>query len=332
MALTRYRILERLREAGGELVSGGELAQELDISRTAVWKNILSLQEEGYRIDTAANKGYRFLGGEVFSGYEVERRLETHTVGRQLYFLEEVDSTNSYIRQKAAEGAPDGAAAIARKQTGGRGRMSRKFESPPDVGVYLTILLRPRLLAGELNLVTLLAAVAASDAIGELTGVCPDIKWTNDLYLGGRKICGILTECAVEGETGAVDYAAVGIGMNLLQEEGDFPPELRGIAGSVLMGTGARVSPADYAARLFRCFERYFYDGHFPENREEFLAKYRERLFFLGREVMVCGLREQYPAVALDVDREGRLLVRKTDGTVAALNSGEISIRMPHQG
>ena len=327
MALTRYQILERLRQTPGEVVSGGELAEQLGISRTAVWKNMASLQEEGYQIQTAANKGYRYLGGEVYSGYEVQRRLDTQVVGRELYFLEEIDSTNSYIRQKAQEGAPGGAVAIARKQTVGRGRLARKFESPPNAGVYLTILLRPEISVGELNLVTLLAAVAAADTVAELSGVCPGIKWTNDLFMGGKKICGILTECSVSGENGAVDYAAVGIGMNLLQKEEDFPEELREIAGSVYMGSGVRVSPADYAACLCRNFERYFYQGKFPQNREEIVRKYREKLFFLGQTVQVCGLREQYPAVALDVDGEGRLLVRREDGSIAALNSGEISIR-----
>lgn len=327
MAVTRYQILEKLRQNPGQIVSGGELAEELHISRTAVWKNITSLQEEGYQIETAANKGYRFLGGDVYSGYEVEKQLETKKVGRTLYFLDEVDSTNIYIRQKAQEGAPDGAVAIARKQTSGRGRLARKFESPPDTGVYLTILLRPEIAVGELNLVTLLAAVAAADTIEKLTGTAPGIKWTNDLFLNGRKITGILTECSVSGENGMVDYAAVGIGMNLLQKEEDFPEELRGIAGSVYMATGVKVSLSEYAACLMKIFEEYFYDGNFPENREQVLQKYRERLFFLGQTVQVCGLREQYPAVALDVDGEGRLLVRREDGSITALNSGEISIR-----
>ena len=323
----RYEILEKLREAEGGLVSGGELAAALGVSRTAVWKQIAALAEEGYQIETAANKGYRLLGGEVYSGYEVSRRLQTGRLGRPLIFLETVDSTNEYVKRIAAEGAADGTVVLARRQTSGRGRLSRQFESPPDSGVYLTILLRPDIAIADLTLVTLLAAVAAADAVEELSGVRPGIKWTNDLFLGGRKICGILTECAVEGESGRVSYAAVGIGTNLLQEEGDFPEELRGVAGSVRMGSGVKVAPADYAAALLRHFERLFFGEKFPENREGLLARYRKDLFFLGKEIRVVGLREEYPAVALDIDGEGRLLVRREDGTVTALNSGEISVR-----
>ncbi len=322
----RYEVLERLRQAEG-LVSGGELAEELGVSRTAVWKQIAALQEEGYQIESVSNKGYILRESAVFTGHEISRRLQTHTVGQNLIFLETVDSTNEYAKKAAADGEPDGTVIVARQQTKGRGRLSRKFESPSDSGVYLTILLRPEISLSDLNLVTLMTAVAAADTVEQLCGVCPGIKWTNDLYMKERKICGILTECSAEGETGRVSYAAVGIGMNLLQEQDDFPEELREIAGSVRMGSGKAVAPADYAAALLRNFERYFYDENFPDNRAEFLEKYREGLFFLGERVEVRGLRESYFAEALDIDAEGRLLVRREDGSITALHSGEISIR-----
>lgn len=324
---TRYRILEHLRQAEGGQVSGGELAQQLGISRTAVWKHIAALQEEGYQVEAIPNKGYRFRESEVFTGHEVERRRRTRIVGQNLVFLDTVDSTNLEAKRQAADGAPDGTVIIARHQTTGRGRLERRFESPDGTGVYLTILLRPAISIADLNLVTLLAAVVAADTIEQLSGVRPGIKWTNDLFLNQRKICGILTECSVEGEGGRVAYAAVGIGMNLLQEEKDFPEELHGIAGSVKMATGVSIGLADYAAALMENFERYFYDGNFPENKAAILETYRKGLFFLGQQVRVVGLRESYMATALDVDGEGRLVVRREDGTLTSLNSGEISIR-----
>ena len=324
---TRYRILERLREHPGAVVSGGELAAELGVSRTAVWKQIAALQQEGYQIEPAANKGYCLYEQPVFSAYEVERRLKTDILGKTICFLDTVDSTNLYAKKIAAEGAENGTVVIAKEQTSGRGRLSRPFVSPPGTGVYLTILLRPEISVADLNLVTLLSALAAADAIEELSGVRPGIKWTNDLFLGGRKICGILTECSVEGESGLVSYAVVGIGMNLLHNPEDFPPELREIAASVKMQTGVSIDPADYAASLLDHFEKYFYRQRFPENRASFLEQYRRDLFFLGQKVQVCGLRESYPATALDVDDSGCLLVRREDGSITALNSGEISIR-----
>lgn len=324
---TRYQILEALRKGEGGTVSGGELAQTLGVSRTAVWKAVTTLQNEGYRIESVPNKGYRLLESEVYSGYEVERRLTTKVVGRPLIFLEEVNSTNDYVKALAAEGGANGTAVLARRQTAGKGRLGRRFESPAEKGVYFTLLLRPDIQIGTLNRITLLTAVAVADAIEELTGVRPGIKWINDLYLSGKKLCGILTECSVEGETGRVSYVAVGVGINLHQTAEDFPPELREKAGSVEMLTGKHIAAADYAVTVFRRFEELFFDEKFPENQERILRRYREDLFFLGQEVEVHGSSDCYRATALDIDEEGRLLVRDGEGALHALNSGEISIR-----
>lgn len=324
---TRYQILEALRRGDGGTVSGGELAEAMGISRTAVWKAVTSLQGEGYRIESVSNKGYRLLESEVYSGYEIQRRLDTRIVGRPLIFLEETGSTNDYAKELATRGGSNGTAVVARRQTAGKGRLGRSFDSPAEKGVYFTLLLRPDIQIETLNRVTLLAAVAIADAVEELAGVRPGIKWINDLYLDGRKLCGILTECSVEGETGRVSYAAVGIGLNLHQRVEDFPPELREKAGSVEMLTGRHIAAADYAAAAFRCFERYFFDGNFPANQEEILQRYREDLFFLGREVEVREMMRSYRATALDIDGDGRLLVRDGSGQLRTLNSGEISIR-----
>lgn len=328
MTDTRQKILEALEEAGGALVSGGELAEKLGLSRTAVWKQIAALQQEGYQITAEAQKGYRLAESEVFSGYEIERRLTAKVLGHPLYFFDSIDSTNTKARQLAAEGAPHGTVVAAAHQTAGKGRLSRRFESPSGQGAYLSILLRPNLPLQEVNTVTLLAAVAAADTVEELTGVRPGIKWTNDLCLNGRKLCGILTECSVEGESGRVEYMVSGIGMNLYQQVEDFPPELQKIAGSLLSETGVRAARADYAACLLRHFEELFEDGHFPENKKAVLDRYRKDLFFLGQTVEVRGFAESYPAKALDIDDEGRLLVKREDGRIEALNSGEISIRL----
>lgn len=326
--LTRYQILEALREGQGQTVSGGELAEALNISRTAVWKSIATLQNEGYRIEPVPNRGYRFQESEVFSAYEIQRRLDTRIVGHPVVFLEEVDSTNDFAKSLAAQGGVNGTAVVARRQTKGKGRLGRRFESPAEKGVYFTLLLRPDIRLDVLNRITLLAAVAIADAVEELAGVRPGIKWTNDLYLGGRKLCGILTECSVEGETGRVAYVAVGIGMNLHQTLADFPPELRSKAGSLEMVTGKHVAAADYAAAAFRCFERLFFDGNFPKSQEEVLRRYREGIFFLGKEIEVREFSgASYRATALDIDGEGRLVIRDREGRIQALNSGEISIR-----
>ena len=326
--MIKYRILDTLRENEGKVVSGGELANTLGVSRTAVWKQIVSLQNEGYKIESVPNKGYRLCASEVYSAYEINHRLTTQVIGHPIIFLDEVDSTNTYAKNLGASGGKNGTAVVAARQTAGKGRLTRKFESPEGCGVYLSILLRPQLQVSDINCITLMTAVVVADTVEELCGVRPTIKWTNDVYLNGKKLCGILTECSIEGESGAVEYAVVGIGTNLGQAADDFPEEIRGIATSVFQETGVRIERADYAAALLKNFERYFYGQKFPENKASFLEQYRKDLFFLGQEVDVVGMSEQYAAVALDIDGEGRLLVRTEDGRINALNSGEISIRM----
>ncbi len=326
--MIKYKILDTLRQREGMVVSGGELANRLGVSRTAVWKQILSLQSEGYQIESVPNKGYRLQKSEVYSAYEITRRLNTQIIGHPVIFLEEVDSTNTYAKKLGTNGGENGTAVVAAHQTSGKGRMERKFESPEGDGVYLSILLRPKLQVSDINSITLMTAVVVSDTVEELCGVRPSIKWTNDVYLNGKKLCGILTECSIEGESGMVEYAVVGIGTNLRQVSGDFPEEIRDIATSVFQETGVRIDRADYAAVLLQNFERYFYTQHFPQNKASFLERYRNDLFFLGQEITVVGLNGQYTAVALDIDGEGRLLVRTEDGRTNALNSGEISIRM----
>lgn len=325
---TKYQILKLLEESDGKLVSGGDIAEKLSISRTAVWKQIAALQQDGYRIISEPSKGYLLQPSNVLSAYEIEKRLTTHTVARPILYFPTIDSTNTYAKTHTE--LENGTVIVASHQTAGVGRLSRKFHSPEGQGVYLSILLHPDMIAmADISTITLLTAVAVVDTIEQLSGVRPDIKWTNDVYLHGRKLCGILTEATVEGESGVIRNIIVGIGLNLYQTYEDFAPEIRDIAGSVFSETGKKISAADYVACLSKNFERYYLDEHFPANKASFLQKYKDALFFLGQTVQVISVRETYMAVAEDIDENGCLIVRKEDGTVAALNSGEISLKIP---
>ena len=324
--MTKNDILTLLENASGTLVSGGKLAQQLGISRAAVWKQIAVLQQEGYQIEAVPNKGYILKESDVFSLREIQKRLKTEKIGKNLVFLEETGSTNADAKHYAASHEEEAVFAAA-FQTGGKGRLSRSFSSPRGMGIYLSALLRPDLEAKEINSVTLMAAVAVADAIQALAGVDPSIKWINDLYLNGKKICGILTECAVEAETGKVQYLVIGIGVNLSEKPEDFPEEIRDRASSVYQETGKKLSRSELTAEILFQLEKYFYRQGFPKNKEIFLQKYRDRLLYLGEEIQVIGLKESYPAIALDIDEEGCLLVKTANGEKKALNSGEISIR-----
>lgn len=320
-------ILRVLDEQTGQWVSGEQLAEKFAISRTAVWKQISALQRDGYQILSETGKGYQLQPSEVLSAYEIEKRLTTRLIGHPVVYLSSVDSTNVYAKNHPS--LSDGTVIVTSHQTAGVGRLARRFYSPDRAGVYLSILLRPETVAvSDISTITLMAAVVTVDTIEELTGVRPQIKWTNDVYLNRRKLCGILTEASIEGETGFIRNIIVGIGVNLYQRYEDFAPEIRDIAGSVLSETGVRVHPADYAAKLSANFEKYYLDGHFPQNKADFLRQYRKDLFFLGETVEVRSVRENYFAVAEDIDADGNLLVRREDGRLVALNSGEISLKL----
>ena len=209
--MSKEKIFALLSAQAGDFVSGEDISAQLGISRAAVWKAVGALRRDGYTIEAQTGLGYRLADSpDVLSERELRRRLgETKIVGRTLDCFESVDSTNSYLKRIAAEGAPDGAVAVADEQTAGRGRRGRSFSSGPGRGVYLSALLRPQLAPESVLPLTALGAVAACDAVERTCGVRPQIKWTNDLVLNGKKLSGTLTELSLEGESGALQYAVI---------------------------------------------------------------------------------------------------------------------------
>ena len=238
-----------------------------------------------------------------------------------LYVYESVGSTNDIAKKLAADGAPDGAAVVANRQTAGRGRMGRSFYSPPDSGVYLSVILRPESKREHIPLLTTGAAVAAAEAIEGLCGARIQIKWVNDLYLDGRKIAGILTE------TGGSAYVVIGIGVNVRESGEGFPAELAGKAGT-MSAEGTQVSRSRLAAALIgsiRKMEKELDDG--PElyiNR--LLSEAKGRSCVLGREVLVTGHEGLAEARAVDINEQGFLIVEDPQGRIHTLSSGEISL------
>ena len=228
---TKKQLLQILSENENRFLSGSELAARLAVSRTAVWKAIGQLRKEGYRISSVQNKGHCLTSGsDVLTAAGVENYLKTQGISVRYY--REISSTNTVLKTMAAEGAREGLVLIAEEQTGGKGRMGRRFYSPPGSGLYMSILLRPGTEASRSTGITACAAVAVALAIEELSGRPANIKWVNDIYMDKRKVCGILTEASVDCESGLLNYAVVGIGINTLVPAGDFPQELQTIAGS----------------------------------------------------------------------------------------------------
>lgn len=315
--MTKDDVLSLLSENS---LSGQEIAKKLGVSRAAVWKAVEQLRREGYRIESATNRGYRLApDSDGLSAAGIERYLRHREL--RVRTEECVPSTNTLVKELAAAGEAEGFALVAGRQTAGRGRRGRSFYSPADTGLYLSLLLRPRMSAEQSAGLTAMAAVAVAEAVERLSGRKAQIKWVNDVLLDGKKICGILTEAGVDWESGEVDYAVVGVGINLRTPEGGFPRELPE-AGAAFDGCAV----PDLRCRLAAAVLDGLMDGR--ERPGECLEAYRARCIVPGREIAVLRPgQEPLRALALEVDEGFALRVRYEDGSEGRLQAGEVSIR-----
>ena len=323
-------VLRLLEVKKGEMMSGQWLAEESGASRTAVWKAIHSLIEEGYPIESSPNKGYRLSPSSDFLSADGIHSscltLETDSI----LVYKELDSTNNVAKQLIAEKREMPFLVVSESQTSGRGRMGRSFYSPPGSGIYMTLALRPELDVSRSVLMTTAASVAVCRGIQDVLGLECSIKWVNDIYLNGKKVCGILTEGITNFETGLVDALVIGIGINYRKPEGKFPKELEEIAGSLLKED----SPSEDAPVRNQLVGSIA--GHLIsliddlENRE-FMKEYRQRSQVLGKDIRFIdgtqrGGRSQEGRV-VDIDDNGGLIIRTRTGEQLTLNSGEITVR-----
>lgn len=314
MSNTRQALLEALCAAQGQTVSGQRLAGQLGVSRAAVHKAAAALAAQGYAVEAAPRRGYRLQGGDGFCAGEAG------AYPAPLHLYDSLPSTNRTAKQLALDGAPHGTLVVAAHQSDGRGRLGRSFVSPAGKGVYMTLLLRPALPLAQAQAVTVSAAVAVCRAVQALCGLRLSIKWVNDLYCQGKKVCGILTEAGTDLESGRLEWLAVGIGLNLTTAPDDWPAPLRATAGSLFPGGPSPVSRVALAAAIAR--ELLALCPGF-----DCLDEYRARCFVPGHWVTVCTGAETYPARAIAIDEAGRLVVERDSGRQEALRYGEVSIR-----
>lgn len=312
----RDRVFELLYEADG-YISGEVISSRLGISRAAVWKHIKALQEEGCLIEAAPRRGYRMRANGVRFA-EVEPHLRTGRLGREFQYLPEVDSTNLYAKKWAIEGAVDGAVVVADMQTGGRGRLGRAWSSPSGNGLWMSVVLRPLIAPDKAPQITLATAVGVAAGLRDL-GYDAGIKWPNDIYINGRKVCGMLTEMHASMES--VEWVVVGIGINCLNRE--FPPEIRDIATSLALSGEKPVVRAEVAAAVLNRLEEYYdmlYREGFGRIREEWLANN----ITLGKPVKITTLTETMYGQALDMNEDGSLLLQREDGGEFTLVTGDV--------
>lgn len=311
---TKQALLQALSAAEGSYISGQQLAQRLGVSRAAVHKAAAALSAQGYTLEAVSRRGYRLVGGDPFC---VEAAGDYPA---PIHLYDRLESSNQTAKRLALSGAPHGTLVLTNQQSAGRGRMGRKFESPAGQGIYLSLLLRADIPAADAQTVTVSAAVAVCRAVKALCGLELSIKWVNDLYYHGKKVCGILTEAGADLESGRLEWLVVGIGLNFTTQPEAFPAELRRLAGSLFPGGPAPVSRVALAAAIAR--ELLTLCPAF-----DCLEEYRARCFVPGHWVTVCTDRETYAALALSIDDAGRLVVRRENGRDEALQHGEVSIR-----
>lgn len=316
-------ILKLLKETDG-YISGQELCEKFGVSRTAVWKVINQLKEEGYEIEAVRNKGYILKGSaDVLSKEELESTIHTSWAGANVAFFEETDSTNNEIRRLAEQGAPHGTLAVAERQLGGKGRRGRVWTSPAGVGIWMSMLLRPQIDPMAASMLTLVMALAARKGIEESTGLKPEIKWPNDLVLNKKKICGILTEMSTE--LMEIQYVIPGIGINVNQT--DFPDDIKATATSLSIESGKIQKRSQIIAAIMRAFETYYDTFMKTQDMSGLIEEYNAHLVNLGNEVCVLDPAGEYRGVSEGINKEGGLLVRLSDGTLKEVISGEVSVR-----
>ena len=321
--MMKSEILRLLKENHGYL-SGQEICDHFQVSRTAVWKVMEHLKKEGYQIEAVRNKGYHLVDSpDVMSKAEIESLVHAKWAGARVVCYEETDSTNVRAKEAGEKGEEHGTLFVAERQEAGRGRRGRRWESPAGVSIYMTILLRPELAPVEAPRLTPLMAIAVAEGIRRVTGLDCQIKWPNDVIIGGKKICGILTE--MSAEIGLINYLVIGVGINVNQES--FPKEIETKATSLKLELGRHVRRSELIAAVMEefevCYETFFKTGDLSQVRE----KYNRMLVNRGREVRVLEPGNEYEAYALGINDEGELIVRTKDGRERTIYAGEVSVR-----
>ena len=322
---TKEKLLELFESSRDIYLSGEDIAQKLAVSRTAVWKAVKALQNDGYSIDAVTNKGYSLSGQtDILSSQGVAKYLCPEIINMKISVVDTTSSTNAVVREKANSGMAEGYMVIANEQTAGRGRLSRSFFSPKDTGIYMSLLLRPKNYSAKQAVrITTMAAVAMCEAIETVSDEKAEIKWVNDIFVRGEKVCGILTEGSFNLESGLLDYAVLGIGINIYQPKDGFPNELSSIAGAVFSE-----KQNDVKNRLVAEFLNKFYGYYSAVNQTEYVEKYRHRSFVIGKQVSLMSCNKTKNAIVTGIDDECRLLVKYPDGTEDCYSSGEISIQI----
>ncbi len=325
---TDAKILSALR-TNPEGVSGAGLAEQLDISRAAIWSRIEELRQAGYEIEAGPHFGYRLVNSpDALHADDLLARLAESpakpvVIGRDIQVYKETTSTNDVIERLARDGVREGVVVFAESQTRGRGRLGRKWVSPAHKGLWFSILLRPDMHPQETTQLTVVSATALRRAIIAQTGLQPEIKWPNDLLIGGKKVAGILTELSAELDR--VKYITLGIGVDVNVAAEELPPEVRKIATSLKIEAGRHISRVELAATILRELDKDYAricTGKFSEVADEWEASCAT----IGRQVTVQMGDRKISGCAESLDEDGTLLVRTEHGHLERVIGGDVTL------
>lgn len=320
----KEKILRILKEAD-DYVSGQDICEQLGVSRTAVWKNINQLKEEGYEIEAVQNRGYILKQtADSLSEFEIKSEInDCNWFAKDIYFYDEIDSTNDECKKLAEQGAAHGTLVVAEKQTHGKGRRGRSWESPKGTGIWMTLLLRPDIEPYNSSGLTLVAAMAIGKAIEEVTSLEAKIKWPNDIVVNGKKVTGILTEMSAQPDM--INYIVIGIGINVNTE--DFPEDIKATASSLKIESGKIVKRSSIIAAFGKYFEQYYKKYVSEQDMSLLIEEYNAELINVNREIKVLAKENSYTGIARGINRHGELIVETDDKEIRTVVAGEVSVR-----
>jgi BirA family biotin operon repressor/biotin-[acetyl-CoA-carboxylase] ligase len=322
MNSVRIQMLHELLNNREVFLSGEDLSHRLHVSRTAIWKHIEELRKEGYSIEAVRKQGYRIVSIPVsLHASTILPHLKTEWLGQTLSVYEEVESTQYIAHRLAQEGAATGSVVIADHQSAGKGRMGRKWHSPPGTGVWMSIILRPDIPLSSTPQLTLLSSVAVLKGIIKATSVEAGIKWPNDVMIGRRKVAGILTELSAEADR--VNYVIIGVGINVNQTEEDYPVELREIATSLCIEKGEPIQRNQLIVHILKeweeLYEMYMKHGFLPIK-----TLWEAYAVSIGKTIVARTLHGHYEGLAKGITEEGVLLLEDAGGTIHKIYSADI--------
>jgi len=316
-------ILRMLRNANDEYISGQKLSELLNVSRTTVCNEINTLREYGYKIDAVSRRGYMLKSTpDIVTDFAVGSLIKSKTFGKTIVYKDEISSTNILAKELAEKGYEHGTVVIADTQSSGRGRRGRNFESPKGVGIFMTLILKPDFSPYCAPMLTLLAALAVSDAIEEIVDVPAKIKWPNDIVIGDKKICGILTEMSIQADY--INNIVVGIGINVNNES--FPDEIKDVAGSIFTQTDRKINRDVIIERVLFYFEKYYNAFLETNDLSNVQDVYNKKLINLDKEVKVLDPKEPYEGISRGITNTGELIV-EINNKIRHVASGEVSVR-----